>query len=126
SLIGRGDISMADAEDVMNRFRSRLENVFREVREARNQDAPDDEYTRVPYYPTKPEQRLTEITPETLELISRVHTELPDGFTGHPKVLPQVQRRADQILNGPIDWATAEILAFGSLLLENRPVRLTG
>ncbi|GAB3814269.1 multifunctional oxoglutarate decarboxylase/oxoglutarate dehydrogenase thiamine pyrophosphate-binding subunit/dihydrolipoyllysine-residue succinyltransferase subunit [Tessaracoccus terricola] len=126
SLIGRGDISMADAEDVMNRFRSRLENVFKEVREARNQDTPDDEYSRVPYYPTKPEQRLTEITPETLELISRVHTELPEGFTGHPKVLPQVQRRAEQILNGPIDWATAEILAFGSLLLENRPVRLAG
>ncbi len=126
SLIGRGDISMADAEDVMNRFRSRLEHVFREVRDAKDSNQVDDEYRRVPYYPTKPEQRLTEITPEAMELISRVHTELPEGFTGHPKVMPQLERRAEAILNGPIDWATAEILAFGSLVLENRPVRLAG
>ncbi|MDO5737022.1 MAG: multifunctional oxoglutarate decarboxylase/oxoglutarate dehydrogenase thiamine pyrophosphate-binding subunit/dihydrolipoyllysine-residue succinyltransferase subunit [Propionibacteriaceae bacterium] len=126
SLIGRGDISVADAEDVMNRFRSRLEHVFREVRDAKDVDQVDDEYSRVPYYPTKPEQRLTEITPAAMELISRVHTDLPEGFTAHPKVMPQLERRADAILNGPIDWATAEILAFGSLLLENRPVRLAG
>ena len=127
SLIGRGDISVTDAEDVMNRFRSRLEHVFREVRDAKDADQVDDEYSRVPYYPTKPsEERLTEITPETMELISRVHTELPEGFTAHPKVMPQLQRRADAILNGPIDWATAEILAFGSLVLEDRPVRLAG
>ncbi len=126
SLIGRGDISMSDAEDVMNRFRSRLEHVFREVREAKDADQVDDEYSRVPYYPTKPAQRLTEITPEAMELISRVHTDLPEGFTAHPKVMPQLERRADAILNGPIDWATAEILAFGSLVLEHRPVRLAG
>ena len=29
-------------------------------------------------------------------------------------------------MNGPIDWATAELLAFGSLLMEGRTVRLTG
>ncbi len=126
SLIGRADISMADAEGVMNRFRSRLENVFREVRDAESHNVPDDEYSRVPYYPTKPEQRLTEITAEAMQLISQVHTNLPEGFTPHPKVWPQLERRADNILNGPIDWATAEILAIGSLLLEKRPVRLAG
>lgn len=126
SLIGRGDISMADAEDVMNRFRSRLENVFKEVREATDQDAMDDEYTRVPYYPTKPDQRLTEISQDEMELISKVHTELPDGFNPHPKVMPQLERRAQAILEGPVDWATAEMLAIGSLLLEQRPVRLSG
>ncbi|MEO7586665.1 MAG: multifunctional oxoglutarate decarboxylase/oxoglutarate dehydrogenase thiamine pyrophosphate-binding subunit/dihydrolipoyllysine-residue succinyltransferase subunit [Arachnia sp.] len=126
SLIGRGDISMADAEDVMNRFRSRLEHVFREVRDARDADTVDTEYSRVPYYPTKPAQRLTEITPEAMQLISQVHTQLPEGFTAHPKVMPQLERRAEAILKGPIDWATAEILAFGSLVLEDRPVRLAG
>ena len=40
--------------------------------------------------------------------------------------MPQLQRRAAAITQGPIDWATAEILAFGSLLLEGRTVRLTG
>ncbi|MDF1490137.1 multifunctional oxoglutarate decarboxylase/oxoglutarate dehydrogenase thiamine pyrophosphate-binding subunit/dihydrolipoyllysine-residue succinyltransferase subunit [Tessaracoccus caeni] len=125
SLIGRGDISMQDAEDVMNRFRERLETVFREVREAKDSNG-DDEYTRVPYYPTKPDQRLTEISKEAMERIAEVHTEFPDNFTVHPKVRPQLERRAQSILNGPIDWATAEMLAIGSLLMEHRPVRLAG
>ena len=48
------------------------------------------------------------------------------GFTVHPKVLPQLQRRAAAITEGPIDWGTGEILAFGSLLMQGRPVRLSG
>ena len=44
----------------------------------------------------------------------------------HPKVLPQLQRRAAAITDGPIDWGTGEIIAFGSLLLDGRPVRLAG
>ena len=126
ALIGRGDISMSDAEDVMNKFRTRLENVFKEARDTKNTDAVSEEYTRVPYYPTKQGHRLTEITPEMMRRISEVHTVLPEGFTPHPKVLPQLERRATQILNGPIDWATAELLAIGSLLMERRPVRLAG
>ncbi|MDO5678109.1 MAG: multifunctional oxoglutarate decarboxylase/oxoglutarate dehydrogenase thiamine pyrophosphate-binding subunit/dihydrolipoyllysine-residue succinyltransferase subunit, partial [Propionibacteriaceae bacterium] len=124
SLIGRGDISLQDAEDVMNRFRARLENVFKEVRESK--DAESDEYRKVPYYPTKPEARLTEITTEMLQTIANVHTQFPEGFAVHPKVQPQLERRAEAIMNGPIDWATAEIIAFGSLLMEGRPVRLAG
>ena len=124
SLIGRGDISMADAEDVMNRFRSRLENVFREVRDT--SAGKDDDYRRVPYYPTKPDERLTEITPEMMQAIAGVHTQFPEGFTVHPKVKPQLERRAHAILEGPIDWATAEMIAFGSLLMERRPVRIAG
>ncbi|MDO4716026.1 MAG: multifunctional oxoglutarate decarboxylase/oxoglutarate dehydrogenase thiamine pyrophosphate-binding subunit/dihydrolipoyllysine-residue succinyltransferase subunit [Propionibacteriaceae bacterium] len=125
SLIGRGDISMADAEDVMNRFRDRLETVFKEVREAAS--TPDDEYRKVPYYPTKPsESGGTSISKEAMAIIAAVHTNLPEGFHVHPKVLPQLERRAKNIMEGPIDWATAEILAFGSLLMEGRPVRLTG
>ena len=124
ALIGRGDISMADAEDVMNRFRERLEGVFKEMRE---DDSPaDDDYRQVPYYPTKPDERLTEITPEAIQRIADSYSEFPDGFTVHPKVLPQMQRRAKAMLEGPIDWATAEMLAIGSLLMENRPVRLSG
>ncbi|GAB2495373.1 multifunctional oxoglutarate decarboxylase/oxoglutarate dehydrogenase thiamine pyrophosphate-binding subunit/dihydrolipoyllysine-residue succinyltransferase subunit [Luteococcus sediminum] len=123
SLIGRGDITTEDAEAVMNRFRARLEDVFKEAKESIG----DDEYTRVPYYPTKPNEKAgTAIGREMMEAVARVHAEVPEGFTGHPKVLPQLQRRAKQILEGPIDWATGELLAFGSLLMEGRPVRLTG
>ena len=40
--------------------------------------------------------------------------------------MPQLQRRAAAITDGPIDWGTGEILAFGSLLMDGRPVRLAG
>ena len=40
--------------------------------------------------------------------------------------MPQLQRRANAIADGPIDWGTGEILALGSLLMEGRPVRLAG
>ncbi|MGZ5407655.1 MAG: multifunctional oxoglutarate decarboxylase/oxoglutarate dehydrogenase thiamine pyrophosphate-binding subunit/dihydrolipoyllysine-residue succinyltransferase subunit, partial [Aeromicrobium sp.] len=54
------------------------------------------------------------------------YTNVPEGFTVHAKVLPQLQRRAASITQGPIDWGTGEIIAMGSLLLQGRPVRLVG
>ena len=127
ALIGRGDISTEDADEVLARFRDRLETVFREVREITQQAAETEEYHKVPYYPAKlGADRGTSITTEQMERIAAAHVELPEGFAVHPKVLPQLERRAESIRRGPIDWATAELLAFGSLLMEGRPVRLTG
>ena len=126
ALIGRGDITVEDAEEVMTRFQRRLESVFKEVR---NPELPakDLDYNRVPVYPAKAGAKHgTAITIETLKKIADAHTSFPDGFTVHPKVMPQLQRRAAAITQGPIDWATGEILAFGSLLLDGRTVRLTG
>jgi len=126
ALIGRGDITVEDAERVLTRFQERLEAVFKEVRST-GQAPRDLEYSRVPAYPKKSAAKHgTAITMETLKKIADAHTTFPSGFTVHPKVMPQLQRRAAAITQGPIDWATAEILAFGSLLLEGRTVRLTG
>ena len=61
-----------------------------------------------------------------LKRIADSYTSPPDNFTVHPKVMPQLQRRAAAITDGPIDWGTGEILAFGSLLMDGRPVRLAG
>jgi 2-oxoglutarate decarboxylase len=126
ALIGRGDITVEDAEKVMTRFQQRLETVFKEVRGS-TQPPADMEYSRVPAYPKKSVAKFgTAVTMETLKKIADAHTTFPAGFTVHPKVMPQLQRRAAAITQGPIDWATAEILAFGSLLTEGRTVRLTG
>jgi multifunctional 2-oxoglutarate metabolism enzyme len=126
ALIGRGDITVEDAEAVMSRFQQRLETVFKEVRGS-TQPSRDMDYSRVPAYPKKSAARHgTAISMETLKKIADAHTTFPSGFTVHPKVMPQLQRRAAAITQGPIDWATAEILALGSLLLEGRTVRLTG
>jgi multifunctional 2-oxoglutarate metabolism enzyme len=51
----------------------------------------------------------------------------PQGFTVHPKLVKQLERRRDTVGDeGGIDWAQAEALAFASLLTEGTPVRLTG
>jgi 2-oxoglutarate dehydrogenase E1 component len=54
----------------------------------------------------------------------------PEGFTVHPKLVKQLERRREALrpdgADAQIDWAHAEALAFASLLCEGTPVRLTG
>ncbi len=124
SLIGRGDITLDEAEKVLLNYQQQLERVFTEVREAKS--APD-EWTTVPDYPDKPAgETSTAVSAEVLKRIADAYITPPSGFTVHPKVMPQLQRRAAAITDGPIDWGTGEILAFGALLMDGRPVRLAG
>ena len=59
---------------------------------------------------------------------------VPDGFTVHPKLVKQLERRREgrsrarnrRLGRSGIDWAHAEALAFASLLTEGTPIRLTG
>jgi 2-oxoglutarate decarboxylase len=52
---------------------------------------------------------------------------VPADFEMHPKLMPLLKRRAELLAGkGEVDWATAESLAFGTLLLEGVPVRLSG
>jgi 2-oxoglutarate dehydrogenase E1 component len=102
ALIGRGDISTEDAEQVIGRFRERLEGVFKEVRQAAPVE--DQTYRKAPYYPAKlGKDRGTAITPETMAAVAAAHLSFPSGFTVHPKVLPQLERRAEAMRNGPVD-----------------------
>ncbi len=127
ALIGRGDLSSEEAEEYAAKFRSRLETVFKDIRAMSEEASAEEEYHKVPAYPKKPEHETrTAISAEMMERIAAAQTEFPEGFAVHPKVKPQLERRADMIRNGPMDWATAEALAFGSLLLEGRPVRISG
>jgi multifunctional 2-oxoglutarate metabolism enzyme len=124
SLIGRGDITLEEAEQVLRDYQQQLERVFTEVREAASTPS---SWTTVPDYPEKHGHKSsTAISKETLKRIADAHVNTPEGFVVHPKVLPQLQRRAAAITDGPIDWGTGEILAFGSLLMNGRPVRLAG
>ena len=124
ALVGRGDITLEEAEEALADYQSQLERNLKDVKEA----SASDDYTRTPEYPTKPEsgELVTAVTPEMLKAVADSYTSVPDGFTVHPKVLPQLQRRAASITAGPIDWGTGEIIALGSLLVDGRPVRLAG
>ncbi|MEK7703768.1 MAG: 2-oxoglutarate dehydrogenase E1 component [Myxococcota bacterium] len=73
------------------------------------------------------ESTTTALEPARLHEISERMTSLPAGFTVHPKLERYLAQRA-AMLRGerPVDWGTAELLAFASLLWDGTPVRLTG
>ena len=69
----------------------------------------------------------TSITREQVELVTKAMTTVPDGLNIHSKLQRVIDGRKKALESGEnIDWATAEHLAFGTLLLDGHPVRLSG
>jgi 2-oxoglutarate dehydrogenase E1 component len=69
----------------------------------------------------------TAVDPDTLQLVGERVTSIPDDFHPHRKLKRIVQDRTTRMRDGgPVDYALAETLAFGTLLLEGYPVRLSG
>ncbi|MFF2651313.1 multifunctional oxoglutarate decarboxylase/oxoglutarate dehydrogenase thiamine pyrophosphate-binding subunit/dihydrolipoyllysine-residue succinyltransferase subunit, partial [Streptomyces sp. NPDC058045] len=123
SLIGRGDITLEEAEQALQDFQGQLEKVFTEVREAVSQAAE----AQVPDPQAEfPVALRTGISQEVVKRIAESQVNIPPQVTVHPRLLPQLQRRAAMIEDGTIDWGMGETLAIGSLLLEGTPVRLSG
>jgi 2-oxoglutarate decarboxylase len=68
----------------------------------------------------------TALAPEFITSLNEQLLSWPDGFTVHPKLRKQLERRRAALTEGGIDWAHAEALALASLLTEGVPLRLTG
>jgi 2-oxoglutarate dehydrogenase E1 component len=69
----------------------------------------------------------TAVSEDRLRTLNEELLRVPEGFTVHPKLVKQLERRRSALgPDGGIDWAQAESLAFASLLTEGTPVRLTG
>jgi 2-oxoglutarate dehydrogenase E1 component len=128
SLIGRGDITMEEAEQALRDYQQQLERAFTETREAAKHPAQPGSVVRPE---PGPAERIdhgtpTPITEETIKRIVDSQLNLPPGFTPHPRLQPVLQRRATMVAEDAIDWATGELLAFGSLLMDGQAVRLVG
>ncbi|MGW2342812.1 multifunctional oxoglutarate decarboxylase/oxoglutarate dehydrogenase thiamine pyrophosphate-binding subunit/dihydrolipoyllysine-residue succinyltransferase subunit [Streptomyces sp. NPDC001661] len=123
SLIGRGDITLEEAEQALQDFQGQLEKVFTEVREAVSHPAAAEVPDPQAEFPVAVQ---TAISQEVVKRIAESQVNIPDHVTVHPRLLPQLQRRATMIEDGTIDWGMGETLALGSLLLEGTPVRLSG
>ena len=128
SLIGRGDITMEEAEQALRDYQQELERAFTETKDAVSRPVEPAALRPQPAADT-PADHLsvrTAISPETVKRIIDTQTTLPAGFTVHPRLLPQLQRRAAMVEQDEIDWATGELLAFGSTLIDGHSVRLIG
>jgi len=124
SLVRRGDIDMAEAERALADFSSRLQSALDETRAA----APP-KPTHVPPAPEPapvlpPEE--TGVSKANLDRVVAALSTFPDGFTVHPKLTRVFDTRTRLWESGEADWALGEALAFGTLLIEGRDVRLTG
>ncbi|MDS1272048.1 multifunctional oxoglutarate decarboxylase/oxoglutarate dehydrogenase thiamine pyrophosphate-binding subunit/dihydrolipoyllysine-residue succinyltransferase subunit [Lipingzhangella sp. LS1_29] len=129
ALIGRGDITMEEAEQSLRDYQGELERAFTETREVGKQATPEGLPVRAEVYDENRidhSEAATAISSETVKTIVDTQLNLPEGFQPHPRLGPQLQKRGQMVTDDAIDWALGETLAIGSLLLDDHPVRLVG
>ena len=137
NLVGRGDINQEEADRALKDYQERLERVFAETHEAQNSTVPlvtgdaaaianierpsaqqADSGVSVP--------KTTAISEETARRIGEAHVDFPENFTMHRKLQKLAERRREMTLEGGIDWGMGELMAFGSLVMDGVPVRMSG
>jgi 2-oxoglutarate decarboxylase len=128
-LLRKGDISPEEAEEWLNHYQSKLQDAFDRTKEGEHppsQREPlwtDEDVTG---YQNEPSPD-TKISRDALDKVRAALTTVPEGFTPHPKLKPVLAKRAAMAEGrDPMDWGTAEQIAFGTLLLDGFRVRLSG
>jgi 2-oxoglutarate decarboxylase len=124
ALIGRGDISMKEAEDALRDYQGQLERVFNEVRDLEKHEIEPSE--SVESDQVIPQKLATAVDKSLLARIGDAHLAVPDGFTVHPRVKPVLEKRREMAYEGKVDWAFGELLALGTLVAEGKLIRLSG
>ena len=122
ALIGRGDITVEEAEAVLQDYQAQLDAVYASVH---NVEPAAHSTSKVPAV-LDPEEVDTSVPEEILRTIAATQIASPENFEIHPRLAPQLTKRTEMLDEGSVDWATGEMFAFGSLLLEGHPVRLAG
>jgi 2-oxoglutarate decarboxylase len=122
ALVGRGDITLEDAEAALKDFQAQLEKVFVETRNASGKAAPEPKIEDE----TPAQQVTTAVGLDVIKRIAEAFANLPAAFSLHPRLKAQIDRRIAMASNGAVDWATAEMFAFGSVVMQGRAVRLAG
>ncbi|RVU27062.1 2-oxoglutarate dehydrogenase E1 component [Sandaracinomonas limnophila] len=132
TLIKRGDIDAKLAEQMDSNFKAELQARLDMVKQK----------VRPPYIPLKLDNRWSELryaeakdfeqSPETgidqkvIDKVSKALTSLPKGFVALKQIEKVVADRKVFFDKGQLNWATAELLAYGSILTEGKIVRLSG
>lgn len=69
----------------------------------------------------------TKASKASLQKVGEILTTVPQGFNVHPKVAKLLEGRKNMMTGeGNVDWGMGELLAYGTLLMEGSPVRVTG
>lgn len=137
-LLSEGVLTAADAAKVRADWKAYLEAELSKVTgPGAASFAPSFPGLEDPQSPWKamvwPQSKEAVHDPETgvqttvLQEVGRASVDVPEGFEIHPKLHRHVKSRLSSIESGKgIDWATAEAMAFGTLMLEGNDVRISG
>jgi 2-oxoglutarate dehydrogenase E1 component len=125
ALVEQGAVTQEDVDAMSERVDATLKEAHERLKTTFGQGVSKVAYEgRIPastgaeVVTAVPEERLRALNDELLRV--------PDGFTVNPKLAKQLERRHAALDESGIDWGQAEELAFGSLLVEGIPIRLTG
>jgi 2-oxoglutarate dehydrogenase E1 component len=124
-LAEAGDVSAEDAEALVQEVQKRLRAAHESLKSSFGESIPAK--SRSDRTPSGAVSELDTCVPEEkLRRLNEALLRVPEGFTVHPKLAKQLERRRDTLDEGGIDWGQAEALAFASLLTDGIPIRLTG
>lgn len=126
-LLKEGIISTDEADKIQAVYEKELSKALDSVKK-KSTSFPSEVPLAVPVKSIKSHKtEPTFITDEILNKVILGLTTLPENFNGHPKLQKFLEQRRKLLDNSAYaDWALAESIAFGSLLLEGTPVRLSG
>jgi 2-oxoglutarate dehydrogenase E1 component len=121
-LVAEGVVTEEEADELVGQVTSELKQAHEALKATFG--APHPAEGKIPF--SSGDGVVTAVAAESLRDLNDELLRVPEHFTVHPKLLGQLQRRLKTIADGGIDWGQAEALAFGSLLVEGIPIRLTG
>jgi 2-oxoglutarate dehydrogenase E1 component len=124
-LVADGDLTQEQADQLEEDVLTELRQAHDALKETFGQSelAPRDD-SHIPA--ATGDEVVTAVAAERLRDLNEQLLRVPEGFTPHPKLMRQLERRRETFDAGGIDWGQAESLAFASLLVEGIPIRLTG
>src|SRR5438874_382347 len=131
-LLESGALSEDDAASLETEMGLRLEIALDTVKAIEKEKAKSQAKPRESTAGIQPEYKFstveTAIDEKTLTTIVDALTRVPDDFNVQPKIKRIVLEHRRKVFEngGPYEWHYAELLAFGSLLLEGTPIRLSG
>jgi 2-oxoglutarate dehydrogenase E1 component len=125
------DITLEESESLTNSLQQRLLDAFQSVKEACILDERDGKAFAGIWSDFDHEHCFdcteTGVKYDKLVKVARALTTVPEGFELNRKVARRLPAHLEAVESkGSVDWALGELLAFGTLLIEGTPVRLSG
>src|SRR5690242_4307101 len=125
ALVEEGALSGEEADALASQVEAKLKQAHERLKATFGEAVPAVAYEgRIPA--SAEADVVTAVEEERLRALNEELLQVPEGFTVNPKLAKQLERRRTTLDEGGIDWGQAEELAFGTLLVDGIPVRLTG